>query len=951
MNRHICAAFAIFLATTPAVYSSGAGTPSVYQIEDLGKTSDGLVPTVTGINASGQVSGYVNRAGGLRAVRFTNGTGWAYLPGLDSVYSVATAINDHGDLTGYYFAPAGLRAFRYADGTLTTIDVLPGGSFTVGQAIAANGDIVGYGDSSLGQRAFRTGPGLGVLPIVPAALNGGTSSACAVNGAGETSGQMVGTYKAGTNDHAFRLETNGTLTDLGSLGGSSSSACGLDANGRVGGQSRVGTATHAFVFAGTLTDVHAFTSTFSVVEAVSNGVGVGMFNSSSGKRAFVHTDANGAIDLNSLIPTGSGWVLQDATAVNANGQIVGQGMLGTTPRAFRLTPDAPLDTTAPVIASVTANPSSIAPPDKRMVDVAFSPAVTDDHDPSPVCALSAADGHGAPSADFSITGPLAGRVRATGGATYSFTVTCSDAAHNASSRSVDVVVPADTTRPVFTSLSATPSTIWPPKGQMVTVTISASATDDSGETPACTLDGITGPGTAPADFNVTGSNTGSVKAVGGRTYTFNETCVDGSGNGAWSSVNVTVPADVTAPVIASLAATPSSVTPPNRTMVPVTVSVSATDDVDDAPACALSAITSAGAPAEDFAITGPLAAAVRAVGGRTYSLKVTCSDAAGNPANSSVDVVVPPDTTPPVVASVSATPSRIWPPKGQMVTVTTSASASDDSGEAPTCTLRSITGPGTSGVDFNVTGPATGSVKAVGGRTYTFNESCVDGSGNSASSSVDVAVPPDVTAPVIASLTATPSSIVPPNRAMVPVTVSVSATDDVDDAPGCALTAITSAGAPSGDSAITGPFSASVRAVGGRTYSLRVTCADAAGNRRDASVDVTVPPDTTAPVITSLSATPDHIWPPNNKMESVTLSVTATDDVDAAPACALTSITGAPATDAVITGPFSASVRSQKDAIYTLTVGCSDRAGNKSEASIRVAVSNLPSANNPAGKK
>ena len=77
--------------------------------------------------------------------------------------------------------------------------------------------------------------------------------------------------------------------------------------------------------------------------------------------------------------------------------------------------------------------------------------------------------------------------------------------------------------------------------------------------------------------------------------------------------------------------------------------------------------------------------------------------------------------------------------------------------------------------------------------------------------------------------------------------------------------AITSAGAPAGDSAITGPFSAGVRAVGGRTYSLRVACSDAAGNSRDASVDVVVPADTTAPVITALSASPDYIWPPNHQ--------------------------------------------------------------------------------------
>jgi hypothetical protein len=118
-----------------------------------------------------------------------------------------------------------------------------------------------------------------------------------------------------------------------------------------------------------------------------------------------------------------------------------------------------------------------------------------------------------------------------------------------------------------------------------------------------------------------------------------------------------------------------------------------------------------------------------------------------------------------------------------------------------------------------------------------------------------------------------------------------------------------------------------------------VTCSDAAGNSREASVAVVVPADTTAPVISALSASPDHVWPPNSKMEQVTLSVTATDDVDAAPACSLTSVTGAPAADAVVTGPLTANVRSEKDAVYTFNVGCSDKAGNTSQASVHVAVS------------
>src|SRR5436190_10882825 len=116
MDRRVFAVLGVLLLVAPSASTLRAGAPTTYQVEDLGKTSDGFVPTVTGINASGQVSGYVSVPGGMRAVRYTNGVGWAYLPGLATVYSVATAINDHGDLTGYYFAPAGLRAFSYVDG-------------------------------------------------------------------------------------------------------------------------------------------------------------------------------------------------------------------------------------------------------------------------------------------------------------------------------------------------------------------------------------------------------------------------------------------------------------------------------------------------------------------------------------------------------------------------------------------------------------------------------------------------------------------------------------------------------------------------------------------------------------------------------------------------------------------------------------------------------------------
>jgi probable HAF family extracellular repeat protein len=44
------------------------------------------------------------------------------------------------------------------------------------------------------------------------------------------------------------------------------------------------------------------------------------------------------LDLNNLIPSGSGWVLQVANGVNDGGQIVGNGTIGGQTHGFLLTP-------------------------------------------------------------------------------------------------------------------------------------------------------------------------------------------------------------------------------------------------------------------------------------------------------------------------------------------------------------------------------------------------------------------------------------------------------------------------------------------------------------------------------------------------------------------------------------------------------------------------------------
>jgi hypothetical protein len=650
MTRHIfAAAFGALLVALPVRQALRADA-ALYTVEDLGQI-DGVAPTVTGMNAAGQLSGYITDASSLpRAVRYTAESGWEYVPGVSSFYSLATGINASGDLVGYHFDGASFRAFRYVAGIgVSSIEPLPGGTMTFGFGIDAAGNVVGQSDSgntAEGMRGFRAAPG---LPALPLAVGGG-SKACGINDAGQIAGDFI---SASGRTHAFRLETDDSVTDIVPFGGPGGTGlgCAIDAAGRVGGQSNQAGVNRGFLFdSGSLVPVDTFpVSHGSNVESVAAGVAVGWFMTlpGNGVHAFVHT-ADGSADLNDLIDPGTGWLLQQAFAVNTKGSIAGVGRLNGQARVFRLTPVR--DMTAPVITALSASPASIEPPNNGMVTVTVSASATDDRDPAPVCSITGLDGHGAAATDFTVTGALTGWVRARSGATYSFAVACSDAAGNSATGSVDVVVPPDTVAPAITSVSANPSTIVPPDGAEVGVSVTVTATDNVDASPSCSLSAISVIPAATGDYGITGPLTAKVRAIGGRTYTLVVTCRDAAGNPASAAVAVVVPPDTKAPVIQSVTATPGTIWPPNGKMVNVSVAIGATDDLDALPQCAVKSVLVSGGDASDGVVTGAFTASVRAEkngdgSDRVYTVKVACRDAAGNTSWGSTTVVVTKDGT------------------------------------------------------------------------------------------------------------------------------------------------------------------------------------------------------------------------------------------------------------------------------------------------------------------
>jgi len=112
----------------------------------------------------------------------------------------------------------------------------------------------------------------------------------------------------------------------------------------------------------------------------------------------------------------------------------------------------------------------------------------------------------------------------------------------------------------------------------------------------------------------------------------------------------------------------------------------------------------------------------------------------------------------------------------------------------------------------------------------------------------------DSTLPAVTSITADPEVLSPPSHKLVPVTVSVGASDSCGGESVCHITSIQSNepandrgdGSTPADFIVTGPLTASLRAERsgsgtGRVYTLSVECTDPAGNRIPVTTEVTVP--------------------------------------------------------------------------------------------------------------
>lgn len=312
------------LFITVSLLLSIAASAQSYTAIDLGAFPAGSA-RVHDLNSSGQVVGASGHAHGSNTHAFF----WQQKGGMRDLgtpfggdYSVGFAINDAGKIVGALNTNRGMRAFLWQNGTgFKDLGSLPGQNSSVAYDINNAGQIVGVSGTHAVLWNGNTMQDLGTL-------GGATSEAHGIN----TNGQVVGVSESAEGPRAFLWSSN-TMQNLGTLPGDTGShADRVNDQGAVIGGSEGNAGNRAFLWTndkGMQPLATLSGSDYSEAFGINNaGEIVGQSNTPLGMRAVVWTSPTQIEDLNDLV-TGvpAGVVLTGAFAINDKGQIVAFGLV------------------------------------------------------------------------------------------------------------------------------------------------------------------------------------------------------------------------------------------------------------------------------------------------------------------------------------------------------------------------------------------------------------------------------------------------------------------------------------------------------------------------------------------------------------------------------------------------------------------------------------------------
>lgn len=349
--------FCLLLSALNAATTQAGPAPIApqYVLQDLGTLPGDDYSQANAINDQGQV---VGASGNLQ-----QGTSHAVLfqaaavkeiaaTGAATPVNGANAINNQGKVAGFTSNGNGATpvSFLYANGQAQAFTPL-GSPQSEPLAINAAGQMVGYyvAAGSFHQRAFLRQPNAN--PVDLGTFGGTDANATAI----DTQGQIAGWFETADGVmHAFLAQPGGLQPkDLGNLGGTNKSALafGLNDAGQVVGyayaprrpaDSPYAQPYHAFLYsAGKMSDLGTLGGTYSSANAVNaSGEVVGDANTANGDvHGFLYWQGK-MEDLNALLqPEVKGWTIIGAIAINGHGQIAA-GATGADgfPHAVLLTP-------------------------------------------------------------------------------------------------------------------------------------------------------------------------------------------------------------------------------------------------------------------------------------------------------------------------------------------------------------------------------------------------------------------------------------------------------------------------------------------------------------------------------------------------------------------------------------------------------------------------------------
>jgi probable HAF family extracellular repeat protein len=320
--RHLILGLALAMAGGLPAAAAGpaAGATTSYTVTELGSLGFGISDGLA-INNNGQVTGY------------------SYL---SKEIAVPCPPQQYGRPKKCFAAV--YHAFLYSNGTMTDLGTL-GGFYSQGLSINVSGEVVGVSDTDgEGSHSFLFSGGKTLTDLSPMAAYAINDSGQIAGACGEPShacldfggtitplpdpaspaittcvatsinntGQMAGTCDDTSSDEHAVLWSNGAATDLGTLGGPQAFAMAINNMGQVVGFAQTGTdADHGVLYSnGTMTDLGL---NFFPAAINDNGVIVGGDEIYSG----------GTLrNINSLLPAGSPYTINNATAINDKGLIV-----------------------------------------------------------------------------------------------------------------------------------------------------------------------------------------------------------------------------------------------------------------------------------------------------------------------------------------------------------------------------------------------------------------------------------------------------------------------------------------------------------------------------------------------------------------------------------------------------------------------------------------------------